>query len=697
MKRKAGFTLIELVVAIVMACILLATLTPLLTLAQNGTYTAQRSTRASQAGDAIYEYIASLLKNAERVYIGDAGAYQPADPDSWNKITVSRAGKDGVLTVNNTAVYPLEYQEDCALTLSVMGQSRNQLQLLVALADNRSSETLYTKTSAMTLSNLEGGGFGQAEGIVGGWVSGDGFDSTQTIGTAAGVGPLVIYFKGSGSLLPDFNPIPGGDHPQPTPGPSAFSVTLPARMEVEQGEQALLRGYVTWPAGVDEASKGKATWSVSAGGDLYLDVTNEETGSFPTAHLNGKTVTDPGSPVTVTLTVTCTVGGVPQSATAHCDITVWKNQNGNCFMEYNAVSGDWVNAADQTFFIPVNTGFQLRARLENGAAFRQDSITWKSSMPETVSITAHPDAQMSMNTKKVGYSRITFEALDTNGQLYHAETGIVAFDSSTFELVWRDAAETSKQTLSAIAGNDVVAQLIVHLPEGAPPDCLKSYNALLSTAASGNENAGWLYNWNYNRLFKTPSEVPVKAIAGADGTVRFNFPTLELDRAPTSPQEKFGDISARVYLAGYGSPKAPTVGEQWFSPRLSVTVSTGDPFTSSSGPIGDPVSVNAYDETNPFEIYAPLDVQSITNSANSGQWRWKIREKGETTWNILPPGEGVYDNFLGYSLSTDSIFSLRLWRQKAQANATYEVSLDYLPNNSSAWKSVSSIVTIAIK
>ncbi len=697
MKCKRGFTLIELVVAIVMACVLLAALTPLLTLAQNGTYTAQRSTRAAQAGDAIYEYISSLLKNAERVYIGDGGTYRPAAPDTWNQITVSPDRENGVLTVNGASVYPLDYQEGCALTMSATGQSRDQLTLSVILADNRSSDVLYSKQSAFTLAGLEAGGFGQTEGLVGGAVLADGFGGTQTVGSAAGVGPLVIYYKGGGSLVPDFNPAPGGDHADPTPGPSAFSVTLPARMEVEVGEQASLRGYVTWPQGVDEASKENAVWALSSGGHTYLDIMEEATGVFPSAYLRGLAATSPDKPVQVTLTVTCTVGGVTQTAAASCDITVWKAQSGNCFMEYNAVSGDWVNAADQTFFIPVNTGFQLRARLENGAAFRQDSITWKSSMPETVSIIAHPDAQMSMNTKKVGYSRITFEAVDTNGQLYHAETGIVAFDSSTFELVWRDAAETSKQTLSAIAGNDVVAQLIVHLPEGAPPDCLKSYNALLSTAASGNENADWLYNWNYNRLFKIPSEVPVKAIAGADGTVRFNFPTLELDRAPTSPQEKFGNISARVYLAGYGSPKAPTVGEQWFSPRLSITVSTGDPFTNSIGPIRDPVSVNAYDETNPFEIYAPPDVQSITNSANSGQWRWKIREKGETTWNILPPGEGVYDNFLGYALSADSIFSLSLWRQKAQANAAYEVSLDYLPNNSSTWKSVSSVVTITVK
>lgn len=699
MKCKRGFTLIELVVAIVMACVLLAALTPLLTLAQNGTYTAQRSTRAAQAGDAIYEYISSLLKNAERVYIGDGGTYRPAAPDTWNQITVSPDRENGVLTVNGASVYPLDYQEGCALTMSATGQSRDQLTLSVILADNRSSDVLYSKQSAFTLAGLEAGGFGQTEGLVGGAVLADGFGGTQTVGSAAGVGPLVIYYKGGGNLVPDFNPAPGGDHSDPTPGPSAFSVTLPARMEVEVGEQASLRGYVTWPQGVDEASKENAVWALSSGGHTYLDIMEEATGVFPSAYLRGLAATSPDKPVQVTLTVTCTVGGVTQTAAASCDITVWKEQNANCTLEYEVNAGIWTNASDKTFFVPAGSNIQLRSII-SGSSPVWNSHKWSSSDPSVVS--SFPDwsaINASTRASQVGYSRITFSAQGTNGEEYRAETGIVVYDSSTFELIWRDAAETSKQDLFVAAGSDVVAQLIVHLPKSAPQNCLNGYNAVLSTTKSKYENAAWEQNGaSTGLLFKKPSDVSVKAIADADGTVRFNFPELELAREPNSSSEAFSGISARFYLEGYGFPTAPTVGEDFFSPRLSVTVSSGDPFTSANGsPITGEFSVNGYTESNPLEIHAPLDVQALISSTNSNQWRWKIRSQGEASWDALSPGRDIYDGFVGYSLSADSLFSVKFWREKAQANKTYEISLDYRPDNSQVWKTVSKSILITIK
>lgn len=362
MKCKRGFTLIELVVAIVMACVLLAALTPLLTLAQNGTYTAQRSTRAAQAGDAIYEYISSLLKNAERVYIGDGGTYRPAAPDTWNQITVSPDRENGVLTVNGASVYPLDYQEGCALTMSATGQSRDQLTLSVILADNRSSDVLYSKQSAFTLAGLEAGGFGQTEGLVGGAVLADGFGGTQTVGSAAGVGPLVIYYKGGGSLVPDFNPAPGGDHADPTPGPSAFSVTLPARIEVEQGEQDTLKGYVTWPDGLSEAEKVQAVtnarWELTSpsGAADYLGVTPSVT-SAPglEAWLYGQQITDAVGPVTIKVTLSVTVNGSVLTASDTCLVSVWKTSplSGDFVLVQSAGDG-WngkPNLSGQTIFL----------------------------------------------------------------------------------------------------------------------------------------------------------------------------------------------------------------------------------------------------------------------------------------------------------------------------------------------------------
>lgn len=375
MKRKAGFTLIELVVAIVMACILLASLTPLLTLAQNGTYTAQRSTRAAQAGDAISEYIMNLLKNAERVYIGDDGAHKPGDWEQWNRISVSKSGKDGLLTVNDAAVYPLEYQEGCALTLRALGESRDQLTLGVALGDNRSSDTLYSKQSSVRLAGLEQNGFGQLEGLTGAWMWVDGFPSElQTIGAVSGVSSLVIYFKGGGSPLPEFTPGAGGAPADPTPGPSAFSVTLPARMEVKEGDQAPLRGYVTWPQGLTDAQKEQAVMNASwqmispSGAAEYLTVTGIAT-AVPAleAQLFGIKATDKTDPVTVKVTLSVIVDGKTLTASATSLINVWKDQAANMQLRYmSPTDGQWHNVVANKLCLPFGSKIMLMPNTSSG-------------------------------------------------------------------------------------------------------------------------------------------------------------------------------------------------------------------------------------------------------------------------------------------------------------------------------------------
>ena len=107
--------------------------------------------------------------------------------------------------------------------------------------------------------------------------------------------------------------------------------------------------------------------------------------------------------------------------------------------------------------------------------------------------------------------------------------------------------------------------------------------------------------------------------------------------------------------------------------------------------------MNGYTESNPLEIHAPLDVQALISSANSNQWRWKIRSQGEASWDALSPGRDIYEGFVGYSLSADSLSSVKFWREKAQANKTYEISLDYRPDNSQVWKTVSKSILITIK
>ena len=76
--KKRGFTLIELIVAMVMAVLLLGALVPLMTLSQKSNYDGQRQTRVNQAGEAIYEYVAgSSTSAAYKGYIAQAFFHHP--------------------------------------------------------------------------------------------------------------------------------------------------------------------------------------------------------------------------------------------------------------------------------------------------------------------------------------------------------------------------------------------------------------------------------------------------------------------------------------------------------------------------------------------------------------------------------------------------------------------------------------------
>lgn len=415
MKRKQGFTIVELVVAIVMACILLAALTPLLPLAQRGTYEVQRSTRVTQAGDAIYEYITGLLKNAEQVYIGDAGTYRPADWEHWNRIAVSRENENGVLTVNDTKIYPLEYQESCALTLSATGQNRNQLTLWVALADNRSNETLYSKSSTLVLAGLEDHGFGQIQGLVGEPVNGDGFDGFTTVGSAADVGSLVIYYKGGGSVVPDFAP-DGGNHPAPTPGPSVFSVTLPARFELEAGQQQRLAAYVTWPAGITEAEKNaaiqNAKWELAApaGAADFLRVTGNLTAAPDLqATLHGLKATG-DAPVTVR--VTLSAGGKTASAT--CLVSVWEESGGEIEIRDTNIYDSKTNLANTTILRFVGSEIRLKAYYPNGNINVDLIGPWESDN-DVLATTLNNEREYRCTPFRPGVATLTFTAKDRDG------------------------------------------------------------------------------------------------------------------------------------------------------------------------------------------------------------------------------------------------------------------------------------------
>lgn len=697
MKRKKGFTLIELVVTMVIGCILMVSLTSILTLAQNGTYQTQRGTRATQAGEAIYEYIANQLKYAERVYIGDDGSHKPADPASWNAITVSADGENGLLTVNGTQVYPLDYQEDCALTLSAAGRDRDQLDLTVALADNRSSGTLYSKSSAITLSNLEGNGFGQTEGIVGAFLTADGFGSGTTIvETGATVGKLVIYYKGGGSTIPVFNP-DGGQQPQPTPGPSALSVLLPSRLDIEVGKTEILNSYVTLPTGATNVTY---TWSFDSN-DKFSHTPADSTGPNATSYaLTGIKITDAANPVKVELFVECFVNGIRHEAYSNtCLVTVWQN-GGDCVLEYEVSNGTWTDATNKTFFVAANTSFQLRVISSDNRSFSNDSLKWESSNHAAASPPSFTGAQGSFKSGSAGYSLITIHPKDTNGNSYHCETNIVVYDKTTFQLAWKDAPHSP--SLNVFYGEPVIAQLIVNLPKGAPYDCLKDYSVSLSDAQNGDTiTPGWdSTNWSSTPpLFKQPDPIPIRAMADQSGKVTFELPGLEYNRDLSQDPETMSSISLRLYLTGYENKK-PSIGENYFTPRLSVTVNkytVDDAFHNGNGSeISGPISISDTKESAPLTIIAPMNVQHTTDSTNAKQWRWKVREVGKNDWKLLPQGNGKIDNFFAYSL-TDSFNQIAIWKIQSNAKRTYELALEYLPNNSTSWRTASSTVTITLK
>lgn len=310
-KRK-GFTLIELIVAMVLAAMLLGALIPLLVTAQKSTYDAQKKTRAAQAGEAIYTYVADQLRSAERVFIGH-GTTTPAEPpaDQWNQITV---GANGCLAINGVTPYPESYQEGAALTLTAQGHDRTALDLTVQLGD------LYEKTSAITLQNLIRSGFSQTEGTVG-----------KPLSTADDGDVLTIYYLGGDGTLPTF-PTPGDTTPDashPTPTEDKLTVTvLNKSLRVKQGESATVQAYIHVPAG----KTANFAWT-SADHDVVTPVV-AEAGAPPTSgtlsasgtvtlKIYGAKVTEEGKPITVTLQATLT--DTTETKQDTCQVTVYED------------------------------------------------------------------------------------------------------------------------------------------------------------------------------------------------------------------------------------------------------------------------------------------------------------------------------------------------------------------------------------
>lgn len=263
--KKRGFTLIELIVAMVMAVLLLGALVPLMTLSQKSNYDGQRQTRVNQAGEAIYEYVAGQMRAANRVFVGygapgGTDALYPDDWETWNRITVD---ENGQLAVNGTAIYPADYQQACTLQLEARGRDRTVLDLSVRLADARGEGNkglLYEKESAVTLQNLTLDAFAQAEGLAG--VSLSAGTAGDTEAAAEAYGPLVLYYKADDMTISPF-PTPGGDvdpgGPGGGPAAGSFNVFLsPTQVTLKVDASQKVQATVTKPAGWGEPTY---TWA----------------------------------------------------------------------------------------------------------------------------------------------------------------------------------------------------------------------------------------------------------------------------------------------------------------------------------------------------------------------------------------------------------------------------------------------------
>ena len=339
--KKRGFTLIELIVAMVMAVLLLGALVPLMTLSQKSNYDGQRQTRVNQAGEAIYEYVAGQMRAANKVFVGygapgGTDALYPDDWETWNRITVD---ENGQLAVNGAAIYPADYQQACTLQLEARGRDRTVLDLSVRLADARGEGNkglLYEKESAVTLQNLTLDAFAQAEGLAG--VSLSAGTAGDTEATAEAYGPLVLYYKADDMTISPF-PTPGGDvdpgGPGGGPAAGSFNVFLsPTQVTLKVDASQKVQATVTKPAGW-----GEPTYTWAWADDAYAAVAQNGaaatvTGKKPTGD-EAKTlsltvrVTD-GEGLAHEKTVTATVRVVeekPDEPTGEFILVTKKNQS----------------------------------------------------------------------------------------------------------------------------------------------------------------------------------------------------------------------------------------------------------------------------------------------------------------------------------------------------------------------------------
>lgn len=215
--KKSGFTLVELMVAALLAGIALVIALPLILVGRNTDIRTEKKEAIALAGDAIFEYVADEMKFAGRVYLGNLSDHKPVG-ENWKSITVSEKNPDhgekyarllysGARELNedDEAVgagepfYGEDYQEKTDLIIDAEAIGKNQLKLTIKLVDE--SEVLYEKSSVLPLLNLTLNANSSIEGV-----------NDKTLTTMAGEGetPLVLWYQSSKNTVNPFQDQPIG-------------------------------------------------------------------------------------------------------------------------------------------------------------------------------------------------------------------------------------------------------------------------------------------------------------------------------------------------------------------------------------------------------------------------------------------------------------------------------------------------------
>lgn len=173
MKNRGGFTLAEIMVAVMLGGILLLIALPLILTEQRIGRKLEENANTVMVGDAIFEYVKDELTYADRVFIGDNEENVPPEDEEWKAIYVSGKVKD-------------LSQKQARLVMEACALEPCRLRLTVRLMDGEG--IIYERTEELDLLNLPLHENGRIEGYT------DGVRTTAPM-EEGGEKPLVLWYQ----------------------------------------------------------------------------------------------------------------------------------------------------------------------------------------------------------------------------------------------------------------------------------------------------------------------------------------------------------------------------------------------------------------------------------------------------------------------------------------------------------------------